>query len=128
MHLAATMNRQHQMFGQRVDDRHADAVQAARDLVGIVVELAAGMQHRHDDLGRGASLFRVQIDRDSATVVGDRDGFVGVNRDGDDAAVAGQGFVDRVVDDFENHVVQAGPVIGVADVHSRSFPDGLEAL
>ena len=28
---------------QRVDDRHADAVQAAGDLVGVVVELAAGV-------------------------------------------------------------------------------------
>jgi len=43
-------------------------------------------------------------------------------------AIARQGLVDRVVDDLENHVVQAGTVIGVPDVHSRPFSDCLEAL
>ena len=37
---------------QRVHDRDADAVQAARDLVAVVVELAAGVQHGQHDLGR----------------------------------------------------------------------------
>ena len=43
-------------------------------------------------------------------------------------AVAGERFVDRVVDDLENHVVETGAVIGVADVHSGTFSDGFEAL
>ena len=37
---------------QRVDDRDADAVQAAGDLVAVVVELAAGVEHGQHDLGR----------------------------------------------------------------------------
>ena len=37
---------------QRIDDRDADAVQAARRLVGLAVELAARMQRRHDDFER----------------------------------------------------------------------------
>ena len=36
---------------QRVDDRHADAVQAAGHLVAVVVELAAGVQDRQHDFG-----------------------------------------------------------------------------
>jgi len=36
---------------QRIHHRDADAVQAARDLVGILVELTAGMELGHDDLG-----------------------------------------------------------------------------
>jgi hypothetical protein len=32
--------------------------------------------------------------------------------------MTGQRLVDRVVHDLEDHVVQAGAVIGVADVHS----------
>ena len=35
-----------------VDDRHADAVQAAGDLVRVVVELAAGVDLGQDDLQR----------------------------------------------------------------------------
>jgi len=51
-----------------------------------------------------------------------------MNSDGNDVAVTGQGFVDRVVDDLENHVMQTGAVIGVTDVHSRSFAHSLKAL
>ncbi len=39
-------------LGQGVHDGHADAVQAAGDFVTVVVELAAGVQHRQHDLGR----------------------------------------------------------------------------
>jgi hypothetical protein len=38
-----------QPVAQRVDDGDADAVQAAGDLVGVVVELAAGVQDGEDD-------------------------------------------------------------------------------
>ena len=41
-------------------------------------------------------------------------------------AMTGQSFVDGVVDDLENHVVQTGAVIGVTDVHSGSFSDCVE--
>jgi len=33
--------------------------------------------------------------------------------------VAGQRLVDGVVDDLVDHVMQAGTVIGVADIHAR---------
>ncbi len=40
-----------QPLGDRVDSAHADAVQARRDLVAGVVELAAGVQDGVHDLG-----------------------------------------------------------------------------
>ena len=63
----------------------------------------------------------MDIHRYSTAVVRDGDRLVGVNRDRHVGAVAGQRLVNGVVDDFENHVVQTGAVIGVADVHSGSF-------
>ena len=39
-------------LGQRVDNRNANAVQAAGDLVTLVVELAASMENGEHDLGR----------------------------------------------------------------------------
>ncbi len=42
------------------------------------------------------------------------------------SAVAGQGFVDGVVDHFKHHVVQAGAVGGVADVHAGPLAHGLQ--
>ena len=70
----------------------------------------------------------MEVYRDTASVVRDRDRFVGVNRHRDQTAESCQGLVDRVVDDLENHVVQTGAIIGVTNVHSRTFPNGLKAL
>ena len=103
-------------------------MQAAGDLVRVVVEFSAGVQHGHDDLGCRAILFLVDVGRDAPAVVGHGHRFVGVDRDDDPVAVAGKGLVDRVVDDLENHVVQAGAIVGIADVHSGALSDRLEAL
>ena len=66
--------------GQCVHDRDADAVQAARDLVGVVVlafaELAAGVQLGHHHLGGGDALLGVDVGRDAAAVVADGGGAV----------------------------------------------------
>ena len=50
--LAVAPDLEVERLGQRVDHRDADAVQAAGDLVAVVVELAAGVQHGQHDLGR----------------------------------------------------------------------------
>jgi hypothetical protein len=39
-----------------------------------------------------------------------------------------QRFVDRVVDDFVDHVMQARAVVGIADIHARALADGVESL
>jgi hypothetical protein len=50
----------------------ADAVQAAGDLVAVVVELAAGVQDGEHDLGRRTAAL-VHVHRNAAAVVDDRD-------------------------------------------------------
>ena len=126
VHLAVAPDLELEPLGQRVDHRHADAVQAAGDLVAVVVELAAGVQHGQHDLGRRLAAL-VQIDRNAAAVVDDRDRVVDVDRDVDLVAVAGQRLVDRVVDDLVDEVVQAGRA-GRPDVHRGPLADRLEAL
>ena len=101
-----------------VDHRNADPVQAARDLVRVLVEFAAGMELGHDDLGRRNPLLLVDADRNAAAIVGDGARAVGVQGHGDGVAIAGKRLVDRVVNDLIDHVVQAGAVIGVADIHA----------
>jgi hypothetical protein len=44
-----------------------------------------------------------------------------VNSDGYRLAVTGQRFVDGIIDNLENHVVEARAIIGIANVHSRAF-------
>jgi hypothetical protein len=70
----------------------------------------------------------VQIDRDAAPVIAHRYRAVGIQHDIDAVAVAGQAFVDRVVDNFVHHVVQARTVIGVADIHPRALAHRVETF
>ena len=116
-----------QPFRERVDDRDTDAVQTARDLVRIAVELAAGMQPGHDHFCRRNPFLLVQIDRNTAAVIGHGHRAIGVKLDDDLRAVASERFVDRVVDGLVDHMVQARAVIGVADVHPRPLAHGFEA-
>src|SRR5690606_2641480 len=67
------------------------------------------------------------VDRDAAAVVGHRNRAVLVDDHVDVVGMAGERFVDRVVDHLEHHVVQAGAVVHVADVHARALADGLKA-
>ena len=112
---------------QRVDHRDADAVQAARHLVGVLVELSAGMKLRHDDFGRRDALV-MHIGRNAAAVVDDRHRTVGVQRHRHQVGMAGQRLVDGVVHHLVDHVVQARAVVGVADIHARPLADGIQAL
>jgi hypothetical protein len=59
--------------------QEADAVQTARDLVAVLVELAAGVEARQHDLDRRQALGRVILDRDAAAVVLDLDRAVDVD-------------------------------------------------
>ena len=71
--------------GEGVDHGDADAVQAARGLVDLGVEFAAGMQRAHDDFERGLLReFRMRIDRNAAAIVGDGQEAVGAQFDLDE--------------------------------------------
>ena len=42
--------------------------------------------------------------------------------------MAGERFIDGVIDDFIDHMMQAASVIGVADIHARPLAHGIEAF
>jgi hypothetical protein len=86
------------------------------------------MQLGHDHLGGGNALLRVQAGRDAAAVVVHGAGGVGIERDRHLVGESGQRLVDGVIDDLVHHVVQAGAVVGVADVHAGPLADGIEPL
>ncbi len=121
MLLAVAPDVQVEMLGQRVYDRRADPVQATRDLVGVLVELPAGMELGEDHVGGRDALFLVDVDRHAAAIVAHRDRAVAMQDDFESVAVARQRLVDRIVDDLVDHVVQAGAVVGVADIHARTL-------
>ena len=114
-------------LGERVGDRHADAVQAAGELVRRVGfgpgELRAGVQLGEDELHGGDLLFRMQPDRNAAAVVGDRHRAVAVQRDVDAVGVPAERLVGGVVDRFLDDVG------GIArpGIHPRQALHGLDA-
>jgi hypothetical protein len=83
------------------------------------------MELGHDDLGRTDTL-GVHPDGNPSSIVDDGDGALRVNDDLNGVAVAGQVFVDRVVDCFPDQVMKARSVMRIADVHARALPYGLE--
>ena len=107
-------------------------MQTTRDLVGVLVELAAGVQHAHDDFSRGTFglvlVVKLDAGRNPAAVVCHGDRIVGMNGDNDVVTMPGECFVDRVIDDFKHHVVQAGAIGRIADVHPGTLADSFQAL
>ena len=112
--------------GERVDHRNADAVEAARNFVGVAIEFSARVQHGHHDFGGGLLFGGVHVHGNAAAVVGDGDAVVVVHDDVDFVAEAGHRFVDRVVDDFPDEMMQA-QLAGRADVHRRALADGFDS-
>ena len=125
---AVTPHRGHQRLRERVDDRGAHAVQAARRLVVPLLELAARVEHREDDLHRALPRLRVLVDGHATAIVTDGDRrAVGVERHGDRRRVAIHRLVDRVVENLPDQVVESGRP-HAPDVHAGALADGLEAL
>ena len=126
--LAAAVDLQLKPVREGVDHRNAHPVQAAGNLVGVLVEFSPGVELGHDHLGRRNPFALVDVGGDAAAVVGDRARAVGVEDHLDLGGVAGQGLVDGVVDHLIDHVVQARAVVGVADVHAGALAHRVQAL
>lgn len=112
VNAAAAPDLDFQPCRQRIGDRNADAVQAAREVVGIagflLVELAAGVQLAEDQFDRRPPFLRVDFDRNAAAVVGNLDQAVGADQYADPLGVAGKRLVGGVVDDLLDDVGRAG--------------------
>src|SRR5690606_16194125 len=94
--LAALPDHDPGPVGAGVDGLQADAVQAAGRVVGLALELAAGVQVGQHHLDAGFAGLLVDADGDAVAVVGDGAAAVLVELDGDVVAAPGQGFVHRV--------------------------------
>ena len=125
---AVPLRRGDQLLRQRIHHAGADAVQSAGRAVGPVLELAAGVERREDDLQGVLAGLRVPVDRHAAPVVHDRHRrSIGVQRHLHVARVAVHRLVDGVVQDLPDQVVQPGRT-DAPDVHAGTLPDRLEAL
>jgi hypothetical protein len=126
--LAVAPNGELEPARQRVHDRDADAVQATGNLVGILVEFPAGMQLGHDDFGCRYAFTFVNVGRDAAPVVPHRAGTIGIERYLDFSGKSGKRLVDGIVHHLVDHMVEAGAVIGITDIHAGPLAHGIESF
>lgn len=92
-------------------------MKTARDVIATAAKLSASVQSTHDDLECGYALLLVNLNRNAPTVVLDANRIIGVQRANDFVAVAGKRFVNGVIENFVEQVVQSTRAC-VADVHS----------
>ena len=119
------MNTDLKPLGKGVDDRRADAVQTAGDLIASAAELAARVQNRKHDLKRALARLLLNIHGDAASVIGHAYNVAVLNINGYAAAIAGKRLVDGVIDDLIHQMVKPRGR-GRADVHTRPFSYGLK--
>jgi len=124
---STTSNGQFQSRRQGIDHRDPYAMQAARDLIHLVFELAASMEHCHDHLGGRATFLGMDIHGDTPAIVGHGYRTVSANDDCDGAAEARQRLIDGIVHHLEHHVMQARAIISISDVHPGTLADCFEA-
>jgi len=126
--LALARHLDHQAVGQGIHHRDADAMQAARHLVGVAAELAARVQGGKDDFQRAlVRELRVRINRDAAAVIPDGGATGGVQFQLDPAGVAGHRLVHGIVQHLGHQMVKRA-VVGPADIHAGTAADGLQAF
>ena len=82
-------------------------MQSARNLVGALVELTAGVEHCHHNLERGLVEFGVLVHGNTEAVVLNRYGVVLIYSHVDVGAVACHGLIDGVIHRLVNEVVES---------------------
>src|SRR3569623_178402 len=99
-----------ELLRQRIDHRHANAVQTAGKTIILIGEFTTGVQPREYHFHARHFFARMHVDRHAAAVVFHFQRAVFIKRHFDTAGVAGDRLVDAIVD----HLL--GKVIGAAGV------------
>ena len=106
---------------QGVDHGRAHAVQTAGIGVVFIVELAARVQLGEDDFGAADPHGGVDVHGHTPPVVLHAGGAVVVQGDFHMVSIAAHGFVDSVIHDLPQHMVET-PAAGGADIHAWTHP------
>ena len=114
-------------FGKRVYHRCAHAVQTAGIGVIFIIEFSARMQLRIYDLHRRYAQLRMNIHGHAAAVIAYLAGAVLAERDRDFGRVAVGCFVNRVIYNFPDQMMQSARA-GRTDIHAGSHTHSVQPL
>ena len=120
MDLAVATNSQPHFFRQGIYHRNTYTMQATRYLIAVVVKLTAGMKHSHNNFGRRNALV-MHLCGYTPAIIKDSNCLVGVDNNAYFRAVSGQGFIYRVINHLKHHMVEAGAIVCVANIHTRAL-------
>jgi hypothetical protein len=110
-----------------VHDRATNTVQTTGNGISAAAELTAGVKNSEHDLNGRLSLGGVDVNRDASTIVNNANRTIGKDRYFDVVAVPSEGFINGVIDDLVDKVMQS-PGTGGTDVHSGTFANGFETF
>ena len=85
------------------------------------------MKLGHDHLGGGYAFLMVDIDRNPAPIIGDADRTISIQHNLNNVTMTCQRFVNRIIDNFINHMMQSRPVIGITDIHAWPFTHRIQS-
>ncbi len=84
------------------------------------------MQYSHDYLCGGPALLCDNAGWYSPAVIGNCYRIVGMYYDLYVCAETSKRFIDGIIDSFKHHMVKAGTIVGVADIHAGTFTDSIK--
>ena len=102
-------------------------MQTAGNLVTVLVELTAGVQHGHHDLQRRLMLLRVHVNRYTTTVILNGDGVVFLYMYGYLVAESCESLIDGVIHHLIHEVMQTF-LRDIADIHCRALAHRFQTL
>ena len=112
--------------GKGVDNGHPHTVETAGNFVSAAAEFTAGVEHGESHF-HGGSAGAVEIHGNAAAVVQHGNAFVLMDGDKDLGAVAGQRFVNAVIDDLIDEMMKTA-FAGIADVHTGANADRFQSF
>ena len=127
IYVSLATNLGNKIVRQCIDAAYTNTMQATRHLVGILVELAASMQHSHYDLKGRTLLLLMHVHRDAASVIDHLDGVSGKDIDLDIVTITGKSLIDTVIDHLTHEVVQTLHA-GIANIHGRTLAHGFKTF
>ncbi len=114
-------------LGQGIDNRGTHAVETAGNLIAAAAKLTAGMEDGINHFQSGLARLGLNVHRDTAAIIRHGNDITVMDGNGDLGAVACQRLINGVVHDLIDQMVQSAGG-GGADIHTRTFPDRLQAL
>ena len=118
--ISVTLDFHFHMGGKGIYDRSTYTMETPGYLISSAAEFTAGMEHGMNHFHCGDSHLRMDINRHASSIVFHHNGIILLDGNMDILTVASKCFVDTVVYDFVNQVVQTSRA-GGTDIHPWSL-------